>query len=282
MVPRLAGGDLISRPPIRPCPARSVIQLPDSAAFLAVLQHGSFIAAVLIAVIAGVVRGFSGFGAALIYVPLTAAAYTPQVAVASFVLIDFTCTVPYAVRAFGHCRWRELFPAFATAFVVAPLGTLTQATLSPMVLRWGMATVVLCFVVLLASGARYPGKPSTPAAMGAGAVSGFFGGAAQLSGPPMIIYWLSSPTTAAFVRANMIVYLLLIALTMAGNYAWHGLMTAEPIALAVLLCPVYVLALWLGARMFHGASDQTYRRIAYAIVALAALASMPVFDKFLH
>ncbi len=259
-----------------------MIQLPDSAAFLAVLQHGSFIAAALVAVIAGVVRGFSGFGAALIYVPLTAAIYTPQVAVASFVLIDFTCTVPYAVRAFGHCRWRELFPAFATAFVVAPLGTLTQAELSPVVLRWGMAMVVLSFVILLASGWRYPGKPSTPAAMGAGAVSGFFGGAAQLSGPPMIIYWLSSPTTAAFVRANMIVYLLLIALTMAGNYAWHGLMTAQPIALAVLLCPVYILALWLGARMFHGASDQTYRRIAYAIVALAALASMPLFDSFLH
>jgi uncharacterized membrane protein YfcA len=259
-----------------------VIQLPDSAAFLAVLHHGSFIAAALVAVTAGVVRGFSGFGAALIYVPLTAAIYTPQVAVASFVLIDFTCTVPYAVRAFGNCRWREVFPAYAAAFVLAPLGTLAQAELSPVVLRWGMATIVLCFVLLLASGWRYPGKPSTSAAMGAGAISGFFGGAAQLSGPPLIIYWLSSPTAAAFVRANMLVYLLLIAVTMAGNYALHGLMTAQPIALAVLLCPVYVLALWLGARWFRGASDQAYRRIAYAIVALAALASMPVFDRLLH
>ena len=33
-----------------------------------------------------------------------------------------------------------------------------------------------------------------------------------------------------------------------GNYAWHGLMTAQPIALAVLLWPVYIVALWLGAR----------------------------------
>ena len=259
-----------------------MIQLPDSAAFFNVLYDSGFIAAAVVAITAGVVRGFSGFGAALIFVPLTAAIYTPQIAVASFVLIDFICIVPYAVRAFAHCRWREVLPAFAAAFVLAPLGTLSQAALSPLVLRWGMALLVLIFVALLASGWRYPGKPSTPAAMGAGAISGFFGGAAQLSGPPLIIYWLSSPAGAAFVRANMLVYLMLIALTMAGNYAWHGLMKATPIALAVLLCPVYIVALWLGARMFRGASDRTYRRIAYAIVAIAALASLPVFDSILH
>ncbi len=105
-----------------------------------------------------------------------------------------------------------------------PLGTLAQAALSPIVLRWGMAALVLVFVALLASGWRYPFKPSIPAALGAGAISGFCGGAAQLSGPPLLIYWLSSPTSAAHVRANMMVYLMLIALTMSGTYAWHGLM----------------------------------------------------------
>ena len=104
----------------------SVIQLPDSAAFINVLTDSGFIAAAVVAITAGVVRGFSGFGAALIFVPLTASIYTPQIAVASFVLIDFTCIVPYAVRAFPHCRWREVFPAFAAAFVLAPLGTLAR------------------------------------------------------------------------------------------------------------------------------------------------------------
>ena len=42
---------------------------------------------------------------ALIYVPLTAAVFTPQVAVASFVLIDFTCVLTFIARlrgAAGH------------------------------------------------------------------------------------------------------------------------------------------------------------------------------------
>ena len=33
---------------------------------------------------------------------------------------------------------------------------------------------------------------------------------------------------------------------------------------------------------FRGTSDVNYRRVDYVIVALAALVSMPVFDKILH
>ena len=69
---------------------------------------------------------------------------------------------------------------------------------------------MLGFVALLASGWRYPFKPSMPAAIGAGALSGFTGGAAQLGGPPLILYWLGSPTAAATVRANLLVFLVML------------------------------------------------------------------------
>lgn len=259
-----------------------MIELPDSAAFLAVIHDSGFIAVAVVAITAAMVRGFSGFGAALIYVPLTAAIFTPQVAVASFALIDFTCATPFAVRAIPQCRGREVLPALAAAFVTVPLGALAQATLDPLLLRWSMALLVLMFVALLAAGWRYPFKPSPPAAVGAGALSGFLGGAAQLAGPPLILFWLSSANPAAYVRANMLVYLMLLALILMGNYAWHGLMTAQTIALSVSIWPVYIVAMGLGARLFKGASEQTYRRIAYAIVAVAALVSLPVFDNILH
>jgi len=150
------------------------------------------------------------------------------------------------------------------------------------VLRWGMAAFVLAFVVLLAAGWRYPFKPSAMAATGAGALSGFAGGATQISGPPAILYWLGSPENAATIRSNLLVFLILLGMTLLANYAWHGLMTANPIALAALLWPAYIVALAVGARWFRGSTDQSYRRIAYMIVALAALASMPVFDRLLH
>lgn len=259
-----------------------MLDLPDLATLSATLHDGRFAAAVAIAMLAGVVRGFSGFGSALIYVPLVAAVYEPRIATVSFALMDYVCVLPYALRAFPQARWREVAPAFAAALLTVPLGTMTQNAADPIVLRWGMALFVIVFVLLIATGWRYPWKPSTLAATGAGALSGFAGGATQMSGPPAILYWLGSPDKAALVRANLMVFLILLGMTLLANYIWHGLMTARPIALAALLWPAYIVALAIGARWFRGSSDAGYRRIAYVIVAAAALASMPVFDRFLH
>ncbi len=66
-----------------------------------------------------------------------------------------------------------------------------------------------------------------------------------------------------------------------ANYAWQGMATARH-RTRHAVWPAYVPALFLGARWFRAASDIGYRRIAYAIVALAAFVSMPVFDRFLH
>lgn len=259
-----------------------MIDLPHLATFSATLHDTRFVAAAVVAVLAGVVRGFSGFGSALIYVPLIAAIYEPRIATVSFVLMDYICVAPYAARSFPRARWREVLPAFIAALLTVPLGTMAQNSLDPVILRWGMAVFVLTFVVLLAAGWRYPWKPSTAAAVGAGALSGFAGGAAQISGPPIILYWLGSPSGAGDVRANLLVFLIMLGMVLLINYMWHGLMTATPIALAVLLWPVYILALAVGARWFKGTSDANYRRVAYLIVAAAALASLPVFDRILH
>ncbi len=259
-----------------------MIQLPDLATLAATLHDGRFVGAVVVAILAGVVRGFSGFGSALIYVPLMAALYEPRMATVSFVLMDYVCVAPYAVRALPKAQWRQVLPAFAASLLTVPLGTMVQNDVDPVPLRWGMAAFVLTFVVLLSSGWRYPFKPSAPAAACAGALSGFAGGAVQMGGPPVILYWLGSPSGATVIRSSLLVFLVMLGFTLLANYVWHGLMTAPPIALAMLLWPAYILALAVGARWFRGASDVHYRRVAYVIVAAAALASMPIFDKILH
>jgi uncharacterized membrane protein YfcA len=259
-----------------------VIDFPDTATLAAMLYDTRLVAAVVVAVLAGVVRGFSGFGSALIYVPLISAIYEPRIATVSFAIMDYVCVLPYALRAFPQARWHEVLPAFAAALVTVPIGTMTQNAADPIVLRWGMAVFVLAFVVLFAAGWRYPFKPSTLAATGAGALSGFAGGATQMSGPPAILYWLGSPEKATVIRSNLLVFLIMLGMTLLANYTWHGLMKADPIALAVLLWPAYIVALAVGARGFRGTSDQSYRRVAYVIVALAAVTSLPIFDRLLH
>ncbi len=154
--------------------------------------------------------------------------------------------------------------------------------MEPVWLRWFIAILVLGLLAVIVSGWRYRGQASLPLIVGVGLVSGVSGGATTLTGPPAIIYWLGSASGPAIVRANLMVFFLFTDALVAAVYFVRGLLTPEVIAIALAIALPFLVALTLGAVLFRGASELTYRRIAYAIVALAALVSLPLFDGMLR
>lgn len=78
------------------------------------------------------------------------------------------------------------------------------------------------------------------------------------------------------------VYLLLTGLFGLVVYGIKGLLTLDAAMLAALLALPFFVAMAAGARYFRGASDATYRRIAYVIIGAAAFLSMPLFDALLR
>ena len=246
------------------------------------LADPRFFATFAIALLSGLVRGFSGFGSALIFIPLVSAVYGPKIAAASFVLIDFFCTIPLAIRAYPACNKREVLPLTLATCSTIPLGALILHYVEPVWLRWFIAILVLGLLAVLVSGWRYRRQASLPLTIGVGLASGISGGATTLTGPLAIIYWLGSASGAAVVRANLMVFFLFTDGFIAVVYLARGLLTPEVIAIALVIALPFLAALTLGARLFRGASDLTYRRIAYAIVALAALVSLPLFDGMLR
>ena len=145
---------------------------PDSMLFAAAIEDRRFWAALAIAVLAGVVRGFSGFGSALIYIPLVAAVYSPPVAAVTLLLIDSFGAAPFSVRSFAHCSWREILPIYIAAAIAIPFGTMSLLILDPTFLRWCIAVVILLLLSVLVSGWRYHGRPRLPLTAAIGLFSG--------------------------------------------------------------------------------------------------------------
>src|SRR5438105_3124014 len=110
------------------------------------------------AVLAGFVRGFSGFGGAMIFVPLASLAYEPKLAIVWAVMADNFVSWPMLPPAFRACRWREILPMAAGAAVGTPLGVQILRTVDPTILRWVLCGAILATVLLLARGVRYQGR----------------------------------------------------------------------------------------------------------------------------
>lgn len=246
--------------------------------FTDAIADSRFPIALGIAALAGLVRGFSGFGSALIYMPLVSAVYGPLVAAPTLLLIDAICSLPFAIRVIPQCNWREVTSISIGSAVALPLGVAALVLVDPLILRWFIAGLVLVALAALAAGWRYHGRPTYAASLGVGALAGFGGGAVQIAAPPLLVFWLGGNNDAVTVRANIMVYFIAQGTLSCAMYFYSGLFTAQAIVLSLLLGLPFAIALAAGAFWFHGTSDLLYRRIAYVIIAFAGLASLPVFD----
>jgi uncharacterized membrane protein YfcA len=236
----------------------------------------AFLAAILF--IAGCVRGFAGFGAGMIFMPVATSVMLPSTAAAAFLFIDGIVALPLVIRALRICDWATVLPAVIGAIVFVHFGAWLLANADVLVLRWSIFAIVTGLLLLLVSGWRYHRKPTKPVSLGVGAVAGILGGISQVSGPPVVAFWLSSAKEPAIVRANLIVFFALASVGTFVAYTFNGFFTLEVFHLLIVAVPVYALAIYTGSSGFKRADPGLYRKLAYGLIALAALTSMPLLD----
>jgi uncharacterized protein len=248
-----------------------------------VITHsaGSVILVVVAALFAGLARGFAGFGAALIFIPLASAALGPRLASPILLLVDMVLTTTLLPNAWRIADRREVGTMATGAFVGVPAGAAILALLPATALRWGICVLVAVLLLFLVSGWRYTGRPKTRYTVAVGLIAGVFSGAAQLGGPPVIAYWLGGGHAGKVVRSNVILYFAISSLFSLVSYLAGGLISGETIAIAILCAPCYGAGILIGVRSFGIASDRTFRIICFVLIGLSAFAGLPILDRLI-
>lgn len=244
--------------------------------------QGPILYLVIAGFVASLARGFSGFGGALIFMPLASAAVGPQVAAPILLVVDGIIQFGLFKTAWREARRREVGLMAIGALVGIPLGALGLTHLDPVFLRWTIAVLIVAMLILLISGWRYHGRPTAKTTVGVGFVSGVCSGVAQAAGPPVVAYWLGSAAAPAMVRASIILFFFCTSAVATASYLVAGLFDWRVLVLSAVAAPGYALGMFLGTRMFGLASELSFRRACFALIAAAALISLPVLDSVLR
>jgi uncharacterized membrane protein YfcA len=241
-------------------------------------------ALLLIAAFAGgVVRGFTGFGFAMVFVPVASMAVGPAPAVALIWLIDAPFAFPLALRSFPRATWREVAPLVIGSLAAMPLGVFLLTRLDRDLARWVIALSIAAALAALVSGWRYKTQPGRRLSLSVGALSGLYSGLAQLGGMPLAIFWLGSQQKdGRQARDNLQVFFALTTITSGLIFAWTGVMTLEHVWTAIPLAVACGLGLGIGVWSFHNATEQTFRRIAHVVIGVSVLLALPLFDAWIR
>lgn len=240
---------------------------------IAPLLTATTLVAVTLVAFAGVLRGFSGFGSAMVLAPTLAALYPLTVAVPLVILLEIALSFQLLPGAMRRVVWREIGVMSAAALPGLLLGAWLLAVVPGTVLRLGISAAIIVFLVLIAMKVRRHGAKTTAGLAGAGLLSGVANGASGVGGPPIVLYYLAGDDSSAALRATVICYFFVIDVASAMIYGAQGLLTRDVALLTAMCVPGAIAGVWLGSRLFDKASEETYRRVAYGLIAAVAVLS---------
>ncbi|MCR9146657.1 MAG: sulfite exporter TauE/SafE family protein [Rhodobacteraceae bacterium] len=228
--------------------------------------------------LAATVRGFAGFGTALVYLPLAAQVLTPFQAITTLVIFDLIGPLPLVRHAVRACEIRDVLRLASGLIVALPLGLYTLTLIPPEVFRYAVSCIAITLLVCLLWGLRYRGPLTPPLVYVTGMFSGFLQGVAGLPGPPVILLYMASTRPVQVIRANTFLFLMATDMVLLLTLALFGRLEASALWLGAALVIPNLLGSLLGAALFKPRYEPAYRGIAYTIIAASAISGLPLWD----
>lgn len=187
-------------------------------------------------------------------------------------ILEVLASIKLLPQVWKDIDWYSLRWLLGGAIVATPVGGYLLANIPAEPMRISISLLVLASTILLLCGWSWQRMPGRPLILTTGAACGLLNGAAAIGGPPVILFYLSSPAEITVSRASIIAFFLGIDTLSLAIAALHGLtnLTTLPIT-AFCLVPLY-LGIAAGSRMFIKADQASFRRHVLILLIILSVA----------
>lgn len=226
---------------------------------------------------AAIIRGYSGFGFSMITVVCLSQVLSPIEVVPLILLLEVMASLWLLPRVWRRIHWQSLTWLSVGVVIGTPLGVYLLAHVSPRPMRAAIALVVMAMVFCLWRGLAFQRMPGRNQTTTVGMVSGILNGAMTIGGPPVILFYFSTPAGAAVSRASLIAYFLATDLLAFGLALTQGLVTTDTLRRGAILGLPLLVGLVVGSRFFNQSQADAFRRkILVLLTVLAGFALVRV------
>jgi uncharacterized membrane protein YfcA len=160
------------------------------------------LAIVAVVALAGAVQSMTGFGFALLAVPLLSFAVDAKVAVVLATTLGFAGSAWLAHRERASCDRRTARLMILGAAIGSPIGLVVLEVASERTLRFGLAAMIAVFLVINLRGVRLE-QSSTSTDLAFGTISGVLNTSLATNGPPLVMVLHARHLAPAAFRATL-------------------------------------------------------------------------------
>ena len=220
---------------------------------------------------AAIVRGYSGFGFSLLAIVSISLFLPPAKIVPTIFMMEVAASLYLLPGVWRDIHWRALRWLALGCLLATPLGVYALAKVPAAPLTLALGVFVFGAALLLAKGYSLHRMPGAAFTFAVGAASGLFNGAFGVGGPPVVLFFFSSPAGVAAGRASIIAFFVLTDVTGLVWQGWNGLLSWATLVRAAIFLPPFAAGVWLGNRGFRGADPAAFRRWTLRLLMVLAI-----------
>ena len=238
------------------------------------LDFVSLIITFIFVFVAGIIRGYSGFGFAMVAVTSISIVLPPVQVVPIVLILEVIASIRLIPQVWRDIDWFSLRWLLIGALFATPFGVYLLATTPARPMRISISLMVLVAAFFLIRGWAWKRMPGISLTLSTGVACGVLNGVAAIGGPPVILFYLSSPAGVTVSRASIIAYFFGIdgmSLLMASI---HGLISFNTlVTTAICLLPL-LFGITIGSRMFIKVDKDSFRHHVLILLIILSIAGL--------
>ncbi len=228
----------------------------------------------IIFLLAGFIQGMTGFGSALVAIPLLGLCLDMKSAIPLCTINSVVITIFLALRMKRHLDWKKILPLCLAAVPGMLVGITVLKKVSSSELCFGIGALLTTYSCysLLAKIRRRRLHPLW--AYPAGFFSGTIGSAFSAGGPPAIIYASLNDWDKDEMKATLTGFFLFNSSLNASAHAISGMTTASVLTLFLFSAPAVLLGTIMGSFYYGRMNRDVYLRAIFSFLIVMGIMMM--------
>ena len=223
---------------------------------------------------AALISSITGFGYALLAIPVLVIFLAPQVVVPMVLMSWMPLSLLLAREAYGDIAWPKVGQWLLGAVPGMVFGAYGLAHIDEGLMRGTIGALTIAAALSVWMRPARPFVRERLLAAVAGLVSGIMAGVSGVSGPPVVLFGLNQGWDYRVLRGCLIAYFTVLhALTIAvlGNF---GMVNGLTLGMAVGVLPGMFIGYLIGIRLKERIDGEHLRTLTLVVVSLAGLAAI--------
>tara|TARA_Y100000310_G_scaffold101298_1_gene99301 strand:+ start:4960 stop:5697 length:738 start_codon:yes stop_codon:yes gene_type:complete len=227
----------------------------------------------IIIFLAGITSGLTGFGFALVSVPLMMLFLPLKTITPIILLLQILINLFLLFEARKFVNLKRIWPLILVGILGIPLGTYLLIFLDVTILKISVGLIIILFAIAFLIGFKKEIKKEKSAFAIVGFISGILNGSTAMGGPPVVLFFTNQNIEKRIFRANLIAYFTALNLITIPFFLIGNLITLETIGYTALFMPALFLGGLTGTKLIHKINEKLFKKIVLIIIIVSGLLS---------